>query len=510
MNRSAATRPARTHPVAPVALLLLLAGCAAPAETSTPAAPDLLGADTVRISLDGDVSEWRDDSVAVADGHDLFLRFTIDDERFAVQAAPKSVVIFLDVDGSDGTGRTASRGPLKGLGADYEIVFSPAKDDGASTTTGMRVRRLAADGTATPITNADARVTVAPTYAATWYEARIGREIWSSLAPAGTKARGVVALRSPDGRIEGYADPFEVAIPPALAPSARLSAARIPAHDPELLRVMSLNVLKSSPVTKPAPFGRLIAAIDPDILLLQEWDEGDAQAVASWLNANVGMQKPGVGEARPWTVRKGPGGVAVASRDAIATFGPETVEIEDTGKKQTKTVRHASTLVQSRFGPIVAVSVHLKCCGGATGPEEGQRRREAVALNLALAESLRAAGAPVIIGGDFNLVGTREPLDLLRGALDVDGSALAVADAVCLGDPAVRTTWTDWATPFPPGRLDYVTYADAAADVVRAFSLETTLLDDSALAASGLDRTDGTASDHRPLVVDLRVRPKTR
>jgi exonuclease III len=111
----------------------------------------------------------------------------------------------------------------------------------------------------------------------------------------------------------------------------------------------------------------------------------------------------------------------------------------------------------------------------------------------------------VVIGGDWNLVGSREPLDIARGGADLDNSELDVARALVLGDAAMYT-WRDAATGFPPGRLDVIVYSDSSAEVVNAFVLDTGRLADRALARMGLDRTDSRASDHLPVVVDLRPR----
>jgi endonuclease/exonuclease/phosphatase family metal-dependent hydrolase len=107
-----------------------------------------------------------------------------------------------------------------------------------------------------------------------------------------------------------------------------------------------------------------------------------------------------------------------------------------------------------------------------------------------------------LIAGDFNLVGTRTPLDAMRAGLDADGSELAVAQTDVLGDHALYT-WSDHKTEFPDGRLDYLIYSDASADAANAFVLDTRRLSDRTLAKLGLDRTDTGASDHLPVVVDL-------
>ena len=57
---------------------------------------------------------------------------------------------------------------------------------------------------------------------------------------------------------------------------------------------------------------------------------------------------------------------------------------------------------------------------------------------------------------------------------------------------------------FSPGRLDWILYSDATLEVVNAFVLNTDKLSARALADAGLESEDTQASDHLPVVVDVR------
>ncbi|HMB70033.1 MAG TPA: endonuclease/exonuclease/phosphatase family protein, partial [bacterium] len=125
----------------------------------------------------------------------------------------------------------------------------------------------------------------------------------------------------------------------------------------------------------------------------------------------------------------------------------------------------------------------------------------------------------VIVAGDLNLVGWRRQLDtLLHGTIenpveygpaappDVDGTSLADAH------PYHTTGLADWTwhgsdSPFPPGRLDYVVYSDAALELAGGFVLWTPDLAPAELEAAGLRADDvPEASDHLPVVADFRFR----
>ncbi|GIW74046.1 MAG: hypothetical protein KatS3mg103_0568 [Phycisphaerales bacterium] len=282
---------------------------------------------------------------------------------------------------------------------------------------------------------------------------------------------------------------------------------RLPAKPARGLRVLSYNVEHTSPAKNPAPFARVLSVLQPDVMLFQEWVEGDDQALRAWLTAHVDDQTT-------WHVLKGQAwGVAIASRypltPATAVDAPNPVNPQ-------QPLRFLSAFVQTPAGPVLVGTTHLKCCGTKDSREDRQRLTEATTIADMVAKALDAPPQPddapaaqpwaVVLGGDMNLVGSRPPLEALAHGTDLDGSDLAVAPAQHLGDP-VHYTWFDPGNAFTPGRLDYLLYSDASATAVHAFVLDTTKLGEAALARLGLDPTDTAASDHLPLVLDLVPTP---
>src|SRR5205814_4949203 len=147
-----------------------------------------------------------------------------------------------------------------------------------------------------------------------------------------------------------------------------------------------------------------------------------------------------------------------------------------------------------------------KCCGTAGGPEDQRRLAEAQAINAAMKTAMPQVNTPMrVLGGDLNLVGAAGPLGALAAGLDTDGSDMAVVQPMVLGDPSL-ITWVDPKSEFPPGRLDYLLVSDASAQVVNAFVLDTSKLSAKSLARVGMDRGDTAASDHLPVVVDIKPR----
>ncbi|GJQ29266.1 MAG: endonuclease [Phycisphaerae bacterium] len=450
-----------------------------------------------QIVLDGDIGEWDDAEAAWGNEHYLYLRFTVEGEQFSLQAGPKTVAVYLDADGDPNTGQAYTDGPLAGMGIDFEAQFSPRRERGPGR--GVAVWTLDASGARTAQKPSAFDIAIAPTYASSWYEMRISRTPdGAPLPPRGLcgegPVRGLVGVLAADGSIEAWTDRFDIAPGRVCEGGKELSTVFLPSKPAKGLRVISWNIERSAPTTNPDPFRRILTALQPDILLLQEWDTGDAAGVQTWLAA-AGFPE--------WHVRKtdgdlsNGGGVLVASRYPIDPLGG-TLSAEGGG-----IVRLAAGLVRTPLGDLAAASVHLKCCGAKDSSEDRKRMSEARAINALLNATLAGGKASMrVIAGDMNLVGSRPPLDLLRAGIDADGSDLVIADAKVMGD-LTYTTWRDGGTEFPPGRLDYVLYSDASLEAAHAFVFDSARLTSIALDAAGVRADDSAASDHCPVVVDL-------
>jgi len=487
----------------------LLGGCEAQ-PTRLPSPRAVVGGQSAGpILLDGDTSDWAGETPISADEHYLYLRFS-PGSVYTLQSAPVMTTVLLDLDGDTATGERSSLVPFNGLGVDLELTFSPRQ--GAAVKPGVAAATVNASGNRTPIATGDLDFTCTPTYAATWYEMRISRtpENAGLLPRKGLLSsgliRGIFALRDDNGKVTGYSDPFETEAG-AAAPARALARVDMPAKAADVVRVMSWNVEKSGPLKNQEVFRRVFQAAQPDVVLISEWEEGDAESVQGWFTALVGGDLP-------WNVCKAPGnnasggGVAVASRYPLVPLLKETVtRPASDGKGAPRPVRFIAATISTPMGDFIAGAMHLKCCGTMNSSEDNTRMAEARAINAAVAAAMKDApgGATRVIAGDLNLVGSRPPLDLLRASLDADASDLSVVLPVVLGDNTV-TTWRDGGQGFAPGRLDYLVYSDATADIANAFVLDTARLSDESLARLGLDRTDSEASDHLPLIVDIRPR----
>lgn len=465
-----------------------LAACSAP--------PAFLAAET-GVVIDGVIEEWPVDAAAVADEHYLYFRTAVRNDRFAIQASDRSLALWLDADANPDTGwRPDSPQTPEDLGVDLRVAWSLPKDRGGPGR-GVVLDALAPDGSATRLDRHDADFTNLPTYASAWYEARIARTLNNDTLPieglrSQGRARGTFVLTNAQGRVIAASDPFEVDLPPA-APKPPAETP-LPATEPGDLRVVSFNILRNALEKNPAPFARVLRALRPDVILFQEWDDATPDIAREWLATHVDA-------ATDWHAVSNPGaGVVIASR-----FPANPVDLGDLRIGDGGSTRAVAARIFTPNATVLATSVHLKCCGGADGPEDRLRMDQTRLINARLRDALAQSRADLtIIGGDLNLVGTRPPLDLLRAGLDA-GEDLAVATPLVLGD-SVASTWSDPGNDFGPGQLDFIVFSRSTHAPARTFVLDTARLADGPLAAAGLERTDSSASDHRPVVLDLRPR----
>jgi len=466
--------------------LLLMVGCAGaqPLSTRQPAqAPGRDSAVPGSIVMDGDTGEWRGSSEVrlVGDGEHLWIRFDPANTGVAIQAAPFSTRVLIDADNNPKTGRR-----IGSLGVDAMASLSPAFGSGIGN--GSEIVFYDADGNGTVTGHAAMGFFFLPTFASESYEVRFDRVALDALADAGRIAVRVDQTDA-DGNVL-WSSETAGTLPAFDPPGANTIA--MPTKPAGGLRVLSQNVLFSSPLNNPGAFDRMISAIDPDVILFQEWFNTPQVVIQNWFNTNLG---PG------WTViaPHPQEGVAIATRLPILGTAPDLLDVPGGHAN----ARFVGALIDTPIGAFFGASVHLKCCGGADSSEDQRRISEAIAINATVAGILQSnPEASVAIAGDYNLVGTRTPLDILRVGLASDGSDLTPAETLTLGDPAA-VTWIQETSRFSPGRLDWAVVDETKTAIARAFTLDTRRLSDASLLATGLQAEDSEASDHLPLVIDL-------
>ena len=254
-----------------------------------------------------------------------------------------------------------------------------------------------------------------------------------------------------------------------------------------------------------AAMQRILQATSPDVIALSEVSDNTPAQVGALLNAWL----PG---ATPWNVVKDDYDLMVATRLPVISSHPSVT-------RQFPVVVDAASTAFG--GPILFVSSHLKCCGGASN--EATRQAQADEF-MAFLRSTRTVGnvpflpatTPVVYGGDLNLVGLAQPMrtlttgDLVNNstygpdfAPDADGTAWTEWPLVLTDFPA-DYTWENPSGTFIPGKLDIVVVSDATVATPRGYALNTAQMTPERLAQYALQSGDtGAASDHFPVVVDL-------
>ncbi len=478
-----------------------------------------------RIVIDGLFDDWGpvqptlidpvDAAGGIVDLRDIhltsdgrFVHLLVDFGRTVnIQESEVAVHLVLDVDGNESTGLNTF-----GLnGADLDIILGPDAPPGQNRRPGG-VRLVStidpANDTlpeAQRLNPYDIGFTFGPTYASRQFEFRIERGAkLVGLPPmlAGRRLRGKIVCADPRGSIVDQSEVFDYELAPLDATAQRLLA-KMPARIPGALRIMSWNAANGSLFDNPEPFVRVLAAIDPDVIFLQELtDRNSASQLESFLNQRLRSKA-----LNKWTVVFGAGGgnlrCAVASKLPLESAEPfELLPYPDWPQRS---LRVAGAFVQFANKRLLCVSVHLRCCGGIGSQQDFIRILEVETIReelRKLAESGTVDG--IIVAGDFNLVGSRRPLDLLTTRLDITDLSLIEAEPYQL-DSLSNATWSDRKQPLVPGRLDYLLFSNNAVALRSTFVLDARDLDPDALHRLGL-RSDDTASasDHFPVVADVQ------
>ncbi|MFG0331152.1 MAG: endonuclease/exonuclease/phosphatase family protein [Phycisphaerales bacterium] len=473
------------------------------------------------ISIDGDFADWSDiDPVSgseveggerdsfidlnrvwlAADRDWLYIRFETGAET-NLQALPgASIALFFDSDDRVSTGvevvGLSDAAPL--AGADLILRFSPRTDSGVFR--GWNAAMIHEDDSLTAFNPYDLHAIAAPTHASREFEMRIRRGASTTAIDRLLLNRDAMGLKivamddggSPYDETPAIRAAFPAATRFTATDGKEIDLSRSGRTD---LRLMSWNVEKGALFESPDAFARVFQAIRPDVICFQEL--GDAVDLEEQLAEWLGVHLPG-----EWELQiDAEGAVGIATRRTALPMRVSRRVSTVTGR----TLRAVPLLVAADGRRLLITSVHFTCCGAAGDERDAARIGEAKAVHQML-RRLRYLHNPsgVVIMGDFNLVGSREPLDTLVTLNDLNASDLLDVAPKVTGDET-NVTWRNPEESFPPGRLDFALVSDATLQVTRAFVLDTSKLSDEVLEQYGLESTDTTiASDHLPLVVDIR------
>lgn len=489
------------------------------------------------VIMDGAFDEWAETPPSVADpadapvgvAVDLGSIHVLDDPRYVyfaietgrtvnAQAMRGTVRVALDADGDPTTG--AERLGLPG--AELVVLLSRVPD-GRTVGEGMAIVPVGADGNDLPAVSAnDLGVMAAPTHSANRFEVRVARG--RPIVPggpallAGESMAATLAFADEAGehdRTDPFAHRFltEAVYGPPIRSNRFLEAAR------GSLRVVQWNVASERFRQNAMGFARVLGALEPDVILLDEV-YGDVSPA----ELEDFFTLPALAPRGPWTFALGEGGgrqkSVVASRlelrpegtlgrieypaDSITALRdefPDSAVARALELEARISLSAAGAWVNYDGTEVLFGAVDFQSRGHDGSYFDRLREVQATMVRSAVREVAR--GAPVVLGGDLNLVGSRRPLERLAARLDGEEDLVA-APALRLLDRSYATWRSARVVDFTPGRLDFVLVPSTRFDVDRAFVFDAEDVKDGLLESLGINRDDNrTTSDHLPVVVDL-------
>jgi endonuclease/exonuclease/phosphatase family metal-dependent hydrolase len=470
------------------------------------------------INLDGDFGDWQNIPEAPAREHEnpadspmivevktacdpefiyLYLRFNA---LWNLQGMGNaSLAIGFDADSNQATGEF-----FAGFeGTDLALVFSPPNPgDPGAPGAGVEAHILPKPPLI-DITPYTVELAFAPTYASEQVELRLRRHQPLLTYPplfCGDHFRAVISLYV-DGRMVEQAPALDHPLKPASfpmppAPARTLASTEKPDNT---WRVVSWNTEYASLLKKPESFARILRLLDPDIVLLQEITQEVTRAnLENWFQMHAPKKENESWQVAFRTIR-GRLSPAIATRFPLALETLEGFPFEDP---------HPGFLaaeIDIEGKTVLLGSIHLPCCGYLGSKRDINREREAGLIAEWLQTRLnKQPPAAIVMGGDLNLVGGFQPLDILCSDNDIDGTDLVAAHPMHLNG-RWDCTWTDPGQPFTPGRLDYVVHSDSTLQCVHSFVFDSADLNPEELARFQLRSSDSReSSDHFPLVLDYR------
>jgi len=175
-----------------------------------------------------------------------------------------------------------------------------------------------------------------------------------------------------------------------------------------------------------------------------------------------------------------------------------------------KNSRYAVACIKSGENYLFIINVHLSAMGYIDSREDRLRIGQAKDIIAAIdeiyagqyGEDGRSGAEPaVVIVGDFNLVGSRTPLDTI-----LENKGYGLKDWLLpnlIGESVI--TWRGGSrASFSPGKLDYVVYSSKTLIPRNGFILDSGLLNRRERKQLKLDAGDSKLSDHLLITVDFQ------
>ena len=424
------------------------------------------------------------------DDDNLFVRFVVTSDLGLQE--PNNLELYIDTDVNAATGRS-----IGGIGAELEWRFGDRR--GTVYTSG---------GSGSTIFQDDVRLRQLPSVSSPEFEISIGRDVVPNeitLFPGGAVRvlfldSGASGDRAPDaGGLMYSFDPTPVGAPTPIALDRDVST------DTRFVTWNSRDLATNTTFdpTASAAAGRVLAALDPEVICFQELYNVTSLQTAQLVE---GFLPSGPGEA--WYDAKQNDTIVVSRFPVLATWAID----QNVGV-------HLDA--NAALGvDVLLVNAHLPCCDN-----NSSRQAECDAIMQFFRDAMTAGGTVTVpngtmlmLTGDLNLVGFSQQLTTLRTGDIVDNGTYGPDftpdwDGTDLTDIVSRQTevrnaytWRNDSSSFAPGRLDFFIFSDSSADLAKSFIVYTPEMSAAALSQYGLLSNDVTnVSDHLPHVADFRT-----
>lgn len=435
--------------------------------------PILLHAQSLPIEIDGDFDDWEQATLLYSiditapspagihvkrvwvanDDRFLYLKIEVDREIILQEVNP--IALLLDTDNNASNGAE-----LRWLFGSRQGTFQHA-----SVSQTIRYPNI--------------RLRTAPTVSSSMFEIAIGRDSnpngSNSLFPSDAITIQFQGIGHSTA-IGGYTfDPTPVPAPDPI-PLERF--------DDSDVRVLAFNAWsdKLFDVQFTNHYRRILAALDPDVIAFQEiWDHDAAQTAQ-----RVESLLPSADGARWHAVKLDQGNVTISKYPILASW----LIMNDH-----RLTAALIDLPESYKTDLMLVNIHLRCCSRG----ETNRWNEVAALANFISNAPIPDGTPIVLAGDFNLVGNSGQLS----AIETNGLQRVRARQT---EKRMNYTWRNDSGAYSPGKLDYIFYSSRSLTLKNKYTLQVEEMSPIQRERYGLQDGDTQlASDHLPHVADFQV-----
>lgn len=257
------------------------------------------------------------------------------------------------------------------------------------------------------------------------------------------------------------------------------------------VRIVSFNTYFEglSDPNREEAMGRLLNCVNGDVYCFQE--EWKTEGHGEILKRLMPLENE-----KEWHIHKVHGNV-IASKYPLKAL-------------PSKNDMYAAAYIELAENNLFIINVHLKAMGYIDSEEDRLRIRQANDI-IAMIDGIHkgqygkdeAPGTKpaIVIVGDFNLVGSRTPLDLILDKKVFDLKDWLIPNLI--GESVI--TWRGGShASFSPGKLDYIIYSAKTLIRRNGFILNSELLNRTERKQLSLDAADSKLSDHLLITVDFQ------